>query len=352
LRIMEIMRGVLRRGHHVTLIPDDMLVSPPYLEDLQAVGIEVVYPPHYPSVRDYLGQHGRELNLVIISRADVADRHMTAVRQFAPQAKLVFDTVDLHFVREERQAQLAQATSLQPAAANRKEQELRLARGADLTLVVSPVEKALLEKACHNEIDVRIIPTIYPRSDRNPPGFEGRRGIVFIGGFDHAPNIDAVLYFASEILPRVRECIPDVLFQVIGPDPTPEIRQLASPGIQIMGFVPDVKPIFDQARVAVAPIRFGAGVKGKVNQSMSLGVPTVVTSIAAEGMYLVHKRNAMIADDPESFADAVVRLSSSRSLWRTVSINGLQSLKKHFSVEAASRKIDALLEWAGSPLPG
>jgi glycosyltransferase involved in cell wall biosynthesis len=352
LRMMEIMRAVLRRGHHVTLIPDDMLVFPPYLEDLQAVGIEVVYHPYYPSVRDYLDQHGREFDLVIISRADVADRHMAAVRQFAPQAKLVFDTVDLHFVREERQAQFPQANSLQPAAANRKEQELRLARGADLTLVVSPVEKALLEKECHNEIDVRIIPTIYPTSDRKPPGFEGRRGIVFIGGFDHAPNIDAVLYFAREILPRVRERIPDVLFQVIGPDPTPEVRQLASPGVQIMGLVPDVKPIFDQARVAVAPIRFGAGVKGKVNQSMSLGVPTVVTSIAAEGMYLVHERNAMIADDPESFADAVVRLSSSRPLWRRVSTNGLRSLKKHFSVEAASRQIDALLKWAGSPLPG
>ena len=114
--------------------------------------------------------------------------------------------------------------------------------------------------------------------------------------FDHAPNVDAVLYFAREIFPRILDRIPDAMFQVIGPDPTPEICRLASPSIHILGFVPDVKPIFDRARVSVAPLRFGAGVKGKVNQSMSLGVPTVVTSIAAEGMYLTHGENAMIAD--------------------------------------------------------
>jgi len=349
--MMEIMRGILQRGHHVSLLPDNMAVFEPYLQDLQSIGIEVGYPPYYHSVAEYLEQHGQEFKLVIISRADVADRHMATVRCHAPQAQVVFDTVDLHFLREERQAHLDQNPALHAAVARRKEQELRLAREADLTLVVSPIEKDVLEKECHNEIDVRIMPTIYPAAVTNPPGFEGRKDLVFIGGFDHAPNIDAVLYFAREIFPRVRERIPGVVFQVIGPDPISEIRQLASPSIQILGFVADVKPIFDRARVSVAPIRFGAGVKGKVNQSMSLGVPTVVTSIAAEGMYLIHEGNAMIADDPDRFADAVVRLCTSRELWERVSTNGLHSLKEHFSVEAAAKPIDELLTWAGLPLP-
>ena len=160
---------------------------------------------------------------------------------------------------------------------------------------------------------------------------------MFIGGFEHVPNIDAVLYFARDIFPLVRSRIPEAVFQVIGPDPTPEIRDLASPEIEVLGYVPDVTPYFDQARLSVAPLRYGAGVKGKVNQSMALGVPTVVTSVAAEGMYLVHEQNTMIADDPERFAEAVVKLWNSPELWHRIADNGRQNLREHFSVEAAAR---------------
>jgi glycosyltransferase involved in cell wall biosynthesis len=327
-----------------------MLVFPRYLEDLQTVGIEVAYPPYYRSVAEYLEQDGREFDLVIICRADVASRHMATVRRLAPQARIVFDTVDLQFLREGRLAQIQQNRTLEAGVAGRKDQELRLARMADLTLVVSTVEKAILDEECHDEIDVRIMTNMIPAVEGDRRCFSDRGSLVFIGSFDHAPNVDAVLYFAREILPRVRERIPEAVFEVIGPHPPNEITEIASEWVRILGYVPDVKPIFDRARVAVAPLRFGAGVKGKVNQSMSLGVPTVVTSIAAEGMYLIHERNAMIADDPDSFASAVVRLWTSRELWERISTNGLRNVREHFSVEAAAKPIDELLAWAGLPV--
>jgi O-antigen biosynthesis protein len=348
-RMMELIRAIGRRGHQVTFIPDNPAVFSPYLEDLLRIGVKVVYPRYYSSPQEFLKHHGHVFNLAIISRADVAERHMDTVRRTAPRAKIVFDTVDLCFMREERQARIGGASALGAVASSRKEQELRLARGADLTLVVSSIEKAVLEAECGGEIDVRILSNILPVERREPPGYDERRDILFIGGFDHAPNIDAVVFFAEEIFPRIRERIPNVIFQVIGPHPTPEICRLASPSIQILGFVPNVKPIFDKARLSVAPLRFGAGVKGKVNQSMSLGVPAVVTSIAAEGMYLTHEVDAMIADAPERFADSVVRLWSSPDLWRKVSKNGLHHLHKHFSIEAAAKPIDELLAWAGLP---
>jgi glycosyltransferase involved in cell wall biosynthesis len=194
---------------------------------------------------------------------------------------------------------------------------------------------------------VRIISNIIPISGAGFPDFEDRRNIVFIGGFAHPPNADAVLYFVREILPLVKERIPDCVLQLIGSDPTPEILELASTHIQVLGYVPDVRPYFDQARLSVAPIRFGAGVKGKVNQSMSFGVPTVLTQIAAEGMYLVHGQNAMIAEDPQGFADSVVCVWKSRELWERLSVNGMQNLRTHFSVETGAQKIDQLLQWAG-----
>jgi glycosyltransferase involved in cell wall biosynthesis len=346
LRMMELIRAILGRGHHITFIPDNFFVWPPYLQDLEAIGVEVVHPPEYRFVAQFLKERGRDFDLAIISRAGIAARHLTTVRRYAPRARIVFDTVDLHFLREERQARLVQDSALESAGASRKRQELRLARRADLTVVVSPVEKALLQTECP-DFEVMVIPTIYPVEATDPPGFSGRKNLVFIGGFAHAPNIDAVLYFANEIFPLIHSRIRHAVFQIIGSDPPPEIVQLASANIEVLGYVADVKPIFDRARVSVAPIRFGAGVKGKVNQSMALGVPSVITSVAAEGMYLAHEHDAMIADDPESFADAVVRVWNSRVLWERLSINGRRNLREHFSVEAAAKPIDEMLEWAG-----
>ena len=346
-RMMELIRAIGSRGHLITFFPNNEAVFSPYLEDLERAGVEVVYPPHYASAEEFLSKYGHEFRLAIIARANVAERHMDTVRRHAPQARIVFDTVDLCFLREERQARISGDGSLQAAASLRKEQELRLARSADITLVVSAIEKAVLEAECGIEADVRILSNIHPVATSPPRGYDERRDIVFIGGFDHQPNVDAVLFFAHEIFPLVRERIAGAVLQVIGPYPTPEISGLASDRIKILGFVPDVKPYFDRARLSVAPLRFGAGVKGKVNQSMSLGVPTVVTDVAAEGMYLTHEVDAMIADGAEHFADAVVRLWSSPDLWLKISANGIRSLHQHFSVEAATRPIEELLAWAG-----
>jgi GT2 family glycosyltransferase/glycosyltransferase involved in cell wall biosynthesis len=349
-RMTEIIRAILRDCHHVTFIPDDLSLREPYHQLLQGIGVKIVHHPYYRSVASYLKQHGSEYHLALISRLVIASRHLATVRRYASQAKVVFDTVDLHFLREEREAALKHDRETKDEIARRKQQEIHLARLADATLVVSPVEKSILEKECPG-IEVRIIPTIYNVPQTDPPGMERRCKIVFIGGFEHPPNRDAVLYFAREILPLIRSQVPDAVFQVIGSDPPPQVLDLASEEIEVLGYIPDVAPYFDRARVAVAPLRYGAGVKGKVNQSMSLGVPTVVTPIAAEGMYLVHGENALIAEDERSFADAVVRLWGSPELWRRISVNGRRNVREHFSVETAARGVNELLEWAGLSRP-
>ncbi len=238
LRMVEIMRRIRQAGHHVVLVPDNPTILMPYIHDLQSEGIEIVLPPQYESAGAYLEQHGHDFDLAIISRADIAENTWPPSDGWRQGPEIVFDTVDLHFLREERQAGLERSAGRvrDDAAAIRKDQELRLARTADLTLVVSPIEKAVLEKECGNQIDVRILPTIYPVGAADPPGWKGRRDIVFIGGFAHVPNIDAVLFFAREIFPLIRARIPDAVFKVIGPDPTPEICQLASPDDSDSGF--------------------------------------------------------------------------------------------------------------------
>ena len=146
LRMLEMVRAICRRGHHVSFIPDDLMAPSPYQQVLQGMGVEVIHHPYYRSVRSFLKQHGEDFDVVIISRAEIAARHMATVQRFAPRAKVVFDTVDLHFLREEREAQLKQDPTLRASAARRKQQELNLARSADLTLVVSPLEKDILDR--------------------------------------------------------------------------------------------------------------------------------------------------------------------------------------------------------------
>ncbi len=350
LRMFELMRAIRRGGHHVAFFPDNLALNSPYHEQLQAIGIEIIHPPYYYSLSDFLRKHGQDIDLAILSRADHAERHLFTVKRLAPAARIAFDTVDLHYRRQEREAALKNDPELRTAAEMRKEQELRLAWLCDTTIVVSNVEREVLLRE-DPELTIHIIPTILPMPRNNPPGYEGRNAILFIGSFAHPPNRDAVLYFAREIFPRVRCQIPQARFQIIGPRPPEEILDLAGEAIEVLGYVPDAEPYFDRARLSVAPLRFGAGVKGKVNQSMALGVPTVVSSIAAEGMYLVHGQNSMIADDPAAFAEAVVQVWSSPELWRRLSENGQENLRKHFSVEAASKQVDELLSWAGLDRP-
>ena len=342
-RMMQVMLALLRKNCSVSFVPDDLTGWPGYLEELEGAGVEVIHEPYYPAVLGYLREHGHEFDMAILSRAEVTARQMTFVRYLARRATLVYDTVDLHFLREERQASVTEDPELKSAIAERKRKELRLALRADITLVVSPVEKAIMERECP-ETNVKVLSNIYPFDPTAKiAGPEGRRDILFIGSFQHMPNPDAVLYFAREILPLIQEKHPDVVFRVIGPDAPAEILELASPGIEILGHVPDVGPWFERSRVTVAPLRFGAGVKGKVNQSMALGVPTVVTSIAAEGMSLVDGENCLIGDDPVTFANATIRLLEDDRLWTWISTGGRENVRLYFSVEAADRQVEELL---------
>jgi hypothetical protein len=192
LRMFEIIRAILQRGHHVTFIPADLTVSEHYAEELRRIGAEVIHKPNYASVAEFLDEAGEAFSLAIISRAVIAARYMTMVRRLAPRAKVVYDTVDLQFLREERQANLGTDEELTADVSRRKKQELSLVMRADLTLVVSPVEKAILEAECYHP-EIKIIPTIYPVPDIGQPDFSGRRDIVFIGGFlrdqDHSHDL-------------------------------------------------------------------------------------------------------------------------------------------------------------------
>jgi glycosyltransferase involved in cell wall biosynthesis len=159
--------------------------------------------------------------------------------------------------------------------------------------------------------------------------------------------VDAVDYFVSTIFPALRRSIPGVRFFIVGSNPPDTVQRLACDDVVVTGYVPDISGYLRTARLSVAPLRFGAGVKGKVNTSMAHGLPCVRTSIAAEGMHLVDDENALIADEPAAFIAAVERLYSSHALWTKLPANGLKNVAQHFFVAVVSREIDRLLADAG-----
>jgi glycosyltransferase involved in cell wall biosynthesis len=284
------LRGLVRRGQveilvslgcKVTFAADNLEYRQPYVTALQQLGVEVQFAPYARSIAQLLGAHGTEFDIVMLSRHYIAIKHIDTLRAFAPRALIVFDTVDLHFLREERLAELNASRSARTAAMAKRNEELVLIRKADLTLVVSAVEQVLLNQLAP-EARVMVLSTIHEPLAGGKP-FTERAGLVFIGGFRHPPNTDAVLWYAAEILPRLRERLPGVITYIIGSDPPPTIKALAGEDLVIAGYVPDVTPYFTGCRASVSPLRYGAGVKGKVNLAMSYGLPVVATTAVDRG---------------------------------------------------------------------
>jgi GT2 family glycosyltransferase len=340
LRMFQILKILQQLGHRVTFLPDNLADMPPYTGELQKRGIQTVHYPHVKRVRDYLISHGSLFDVVVLSRCDFARKHIADVRLHAPQSRIIFDTVDLHYLREHREAQLTQDPDVRRKAEERQLLEDYLITEADETWVVSPIEQQMLqEKWPHKSIQV--VSNIVDVTRSLTP-FALRHDWLFIGGFQHRPNIDAVLFFVEKIYPLVRDRLPEAKFYIIGDKAPPEIVALASERIIVAGLQRDVRSFFDSVRLSVAPLRFGAGIKGKINQSMAFGVPVVASTVAVEGMNLTDHEHVLIADDPQDFARALIELYESEELWERLSQNGINKTQELYSADAAREKLEFL----------
>jgi len=343
---MSHMFGILQElGCRLALIPADGLPIQPYCGDLQASGVEVVARPWVASPLDYIVDQAHRFDGAIVCRSDVADEFMDTVRASFIDKPVIFDTVDLQFLREGRRAELEGDPERAVQAEAVQARELATARRADVVLVVSDFEAELLGKHAP-EVDVRLVSNIHHVPGRTS-GFRARKDLFFVGGFEHQPNVDAVRWLVEEILPLVRRKMPNVHTYIIGSKPTAEVRAMASESVTIKGYQPDLAPFLGGCRLSVAPLRYGAGVKGKVNQSLAHGVPCVMTPMAAEGMGLSHGFDAMIGETAEEFAAAVVRAYRNPWLWRRLSRNGVRNTRQRFSVEVARSAVRDLLNDQG-----
>ena len=337
LRMSNIIRAFRQLDTKVTFIPQNLSADEPYAQDLRKQGVEFVALPHCRSVQELLDARGGEFDMVVLSRLEVAEPLLGPVRASCPNAVVVYDTVDLHFLRQLREREVIGRVvhDLDPDATRRN--ELSCAILSDLTLVCSTVERDLMSELLPgSRVDVlsmvhQLVPT-----ERGP---ESRRDLLFVGGFEHPPNLDAMTWFTSEIFPLVRAQRPETRFHIVGSKPPQEILDLTDEHTLVHGFVPDLTPLYESMRLCVAPLRYGAGVKGKVTEALARRVPCVGTPMAVEGAGLVDEEQILIASDPDGFAAACVRLIDDDELWCRIAQAGIDHLERTFGLQNATETL-------------
>lgn len=331
-RMLALMRLLRDEGCAVAFFPENRAHDGRYTEAVQQLGIEAWWQAPLGDVPRWLAKHGRRFDTIIVSRHYVLSPLLPLLRLHAPRAKIVFDTVDLHHLREQREAELSGDPAQLRAAARTRKLELGLIASCDRTWVVSEAERALLAQEIPRA-RVDVVSNIHSVHGAGLP-WQERKDLLFVGSYRHPPNVDAALWLAQEILPRIRAQLPDVTLNLVGGDAPESVVALGEqPGIRYHGYLPDLQPLLVGARIGLAPLRYGAGVKGKVNQSLAHGLPVVATLCAVEGMHLVDGRDVLVADDPADFADAVVRLYGDEATWQQLAHGGLENTRLHFSDE-------------------
>lgn len=342
-RLFKIMKIVKSLGYHVIFLPNDGKKRGHYSEQMIAEGFELLYGfPNRRGMVKILIKMLPVIDIVWLCKADNREL-FNYIYDHKKDCSFIYDTIDLHFLRFQREGDLTKESAILQLAQETKKTELQLAKQADITIAITQDEMVMLK----NELigNVVVIPNIHESiiPHESTPGFEDRTGILFIGGYFHKPNVDAANWLAEEIMPEVWKINPSVKLTLLGSNPTEEILALQSERINVPGYVKDVSAYFYHHRIFVAPLRYGAGMKGKVGQSLEYGLPIVSTGIGVEGMDLRDGIDVMVGDNTSALVTKIIELYESPTLWATIRNNSSHAIEQ-YSPENVTAKIKHLFE--------
>jgi len=335
-------------GFKCTFLPLNLAWLANYTENLERIGVECVYAPFSFSANSFIKERGAEFDVVYITRYNAAEHLIDDIRRYAAQAKIVLNNADLHFLRELRGAIEISSKEAIGKALETRDRELLVMRRVDLVLCYSDVEKAVIQSHILDSTRIARCPWV-SRTTAEVPGFNERSDIAFLGGYDHPPNAEAVEWFVMNVLPLLRIAIPAIKFRVYGSNVPKKLIDLAAKDdhVVIEGWVEEVREVYDRCRVFVAPLRSGAGIKGKVIGALCHGLPTVLSPIAAEGIAIADGVDGLIADKPESWVRAIETLYSDKTVWELMSKHATATAKRQFGSEKGTKDMQSALLQAG-----
>lgn len=296
-------------GIDVTLLSDDCYKNEPYCEGLNRLGVNVLYGPKYSgNLEAYLEKNLGNFDYVFVQRPHIWVKYEELILRYA-KGKIIYLDHDLHHVRIMREYEITGDEALKDEALKWKDIEYDIFKKCDVAYVVGSYEEELVRKALP-EVTVRSIPCqVYENEPaKTVKDWSNCRGLLFVGGFNHHPNEDGVLWFAKNVFPKILSKYPDMIWHIAGSSVTDAIKNLSSSNIYIDGFVSDERlhELYELSRIVVVPLRYGAGVKGKVLEACFNMAPLVTTAIGAEGLPL--EGVCEIEDDPDKMADAIIKL--------------------------------------------
>lgn len=345
--MVEILRMLRQAGHQVVL----MFVhrsEARYQVDVEETGVECVYDKdrrlwNWEAMEDF-AREGKFVVAVLLTYG-IFNQYEYPLRKALPSCALVLDTVDLHSVRSRREAELLGGAERNAEAEKVEKEEWAAVRDADAVWVVTSKEKDIVAQRGTRVVD--IVPNIHTMP-QEVPSWRQREGIVFLGGYVHLPNVDAVCWFVAEIWPLVRTELPDVALTLAGSNPPDAVLQLNNleSNVHVVGFAKNHRQLLLHSRVAIAPLRYGAGMKGKIGEYLCCGLPCVTTSIGAEGMGFTSGEHIALTDDPAQFACEVVRLYHNQNAWCKMSEAG-RSFMRQYTIEAVRPRLLTALNRAG-----
>jgi glycosyltransferase involved in cell wall biosynthesis len=337
----EHMRLLQALGYKVSFVAScDLRPRGGYTAALQRLGIECLHAPQVNSVEEALRrQHRTPPDLVYLHRGSNAARYGGLVRAMFPEARLLYSVADLHFLRLAREAELTGDPARREEAARSEALELLAIRGADSVIVHSHAEAALLAERVP-EARVHVVPWTV-RGERVAAPAAERRGLAFIGGYGHRPNVDAALHLVGEVMPEAWRELPGLPCLLAGSDMPREVAALEGEAVEALGHVPDLRSLFARVGCTVAPLRYGAGIKGKVLTSLAHGIPCVMSPVAAEGIAFPEALRWLVAETPAGMAAKLVALHRDDALAEALSEAGFAFVQEEFGEPAMLRHLGA-----------
>ncbi len=341
-RLNQMIDILLKDGHAITFLSRYVMseAMKHYGHALEAKGITFIDGDPERCSNDYysLLHERRDLkalfennrfDVVLLCAHGIAQDYLPIIQRWSHRSRIVIDTVDVAFIRLEREANCGGDAKAQENARKTKERELKCYEQADELIAITPVEAELLSEHFPNT-PISVVPNIHEITPTVSP-FAPRSGLLFVANFWHHANEPGIRWFCDNVWPLIRAREPQMKLTVIGQTPPEWLLGLQNEGITALGWVEHLEPYLQRARVSIAPLTFGAGMKGKVGEALAAGLPVVTTTTGAEGMSIEDGIHASVTDDPAAFADAVCEIYHDEGCWVTRSRNGQALIQQHFT---------------------
>jgi O-antigen biosynthesis protein len=354
-RFYQMLR-ILAREHEVHLHPSEFEWqlrqygqedTKRYTHELESTGVHVTSGKWGDLVR-FIRSH--PVDIAFFEHYATVKHIVDQIRFWQPHARVIIDTIDVAYHRLASKAKLTGSHQDERLAQKVKAEELSAYTRSDVVIGISQVEAALLKEASPG-LRVEVIPLVFATRPLQKLERERARDLVYVADFAHEANVDGILHFCTHVLPLIRQELPDVRLRVVGHSPPADVKAQSGPNVEILGFVPDISEVYQSSDVAIAPMRFGGGLKGKIAEAMSFGLPVVTNSACLVGFGLSPGVNVLVGDDPNAFADAVVSLLCDEALYLKISENGWRFVNANFSEEVVAAKLKDLLERRHEYLP-